>query len=325
MWKACHGLWQKYLGSLPNPMDRVVAVTAGCAALAFLTVLLMVTVKWADRKTVAEPTFPPKGVLLVDENGQKPLATLARAVAAAKEGATIRLAAGEHRLASPLEITQSLTLIGPGPERCRITCDGQGYVVKFSGSGRFTAEGIRFEHVGGRPAHVIWIRGGEIELTDCHGVGAVEDANNTRRLGGCGLVASGSVRGVRGIVRNCLFEWNARQGITLDGELQLTLEGNICRYNGACGITFWTQSTGAVRRNQCYGNKLDGIYADQQSRPTLEENRCEHNQRYGITFRGTASGAARNNICRDNGEADIFIANTASPVLEGNQGRVLRE
>jgi parallel beta-helix repeat protein len=338
MWKACHGLWQKYLGSLANPMDRAVVVTAGCATLAFLTVLLVVMLKWReprpratvadappDQKTVAEPTFPPQGVLLVDRYSRKPLARLAEAVREATDGDTIRLAAGEHRLASPLEISRSLTLIGPGPERCRITCDGQGYVVKFSGSDRFTAvrftaEGIRFEHLGDKPADVIEIDSGEIELTNCHVVGAVSGAE--KQFGGDGLWAS---RTARGTVRNCLFERNKLRGIGLSGEAHLTIEGNNCRNNGQCGIAFFGQSSGVARGNQCYGNELAGIAASQQSWPTLEENRCERNQRCGIAFWETASGAARNNICRDNGQADIFIAETASPVLEGNQGRVVRQ
>jgi parallel beta-helix repeat protein len=273
--------------------------------------------------SVARParSFPERGVPLIQPGEtERPPAKLAEAVVAAKEGATIQLAAGEHRLASPLEISRSLTLIGPGPERCRITCDGQGYVVKFSGSGRFAAKGIRFEHVGGQPADVIAIDSGEIELTNCHGVGAVWDAE--KKYGGDGLWAFGTARGT---VRNCLFERNRTFGIGLGGEAQLTIEANTCRTNGVCGIAFIGQSSGVARGNQCYGNEIHGIYAGQQSWPTLEENRCERNQMCGIAFWETASGAARNNVCRENGQADIFIANTASPALEGNQGRVVRE
>lgn len=240
--------------------------------------------------------FPSQGVLLVQGKTEQPMARLAEAVAAAEDGATIRLAAGEHRLAQKLVIGKSLTLLGPGPERCRVTCSDLDYVVKFTGNGKFAVEGIRFDHVGDQWADVLLEDSSHLELTNCYCTGAVWDAQNTR--GGDGLWAVGTATGT---VTGCLFERNGAHGIRLHDEAQLTIENCTCRENGQCGIAFFGHSTGIVRGNDCHGNKYVGIVADAQSWPTLEGNDCQRNGYYGIRFWASASGTARNNFCEGNG------------------------
>jgi parallel beta-helix repeat protein len=243
---------------------------------------------------------------------------LDEAIGRASEGAEIRLAPGKHRLARPLWINKSLTLVGPGPDQCRVTCDGEGYVIHYTGDGTFAARGIRFEHVGSKPADVLLIASGQIDLENCACRGAVRD--DGRNIGGDGLWATGSARGT---VRNCRFEHNGLHGVELTLYAALTLEGNTCQQNDRCGIAFSGNSTGQVRNNVCRNNGHAGICADFQSWPTLEANRCEGNKRYGIFFMHNATGVARKNICIGNDRGAIFVGKTAKPELEENEGKVV--
>jgi parallel beta-helix repeat protein len=270
---------------------------------------------------VSQPRFPSRGVLLIEGwYSREAVLHLDEAIGRATKGAEIRLAPGEHRLARPLEINKSLTLVGPGPDQCRVTCAGEGYVIHYTGDGTFAARGIRFEHVGSEPAHVLVTASGQIDLENCVCRGAVWD--NERKIGGVGLFATGSAQGT---VRNCRFEHNGLHGVDLSGNAALTLEGNTCQQNGQCGIAFFGNSTGQVRNNVCRNNGHDGIGAGGQSWPTLEANRCEGNKMYGIFFRDSATGNARKNICTGNGRGSIFVEKTAKPELEANEGEVVYE
>jgi len=265
--------------------------------------------------TSSAPPFPSRGVLLIEGDRREAVLRLDEAIGRATEGAEIRLAPGEHRLARPLKIQKSLTLVGPGPDQCRVTCAGEDFVIKYSGNGTFAARGIRFEHVGSELAHVLVIASGQIDLENCVCRGAVWDYE--RKISGVGLLAIGSAQGT---VRNCRFEHNGLNGVELYGNAALTLEGNTCQQNVQWGIAFFGNSTGQVRNNVCRENGWGGIYAGEKSRPTLEANRCEGNKWHGILFRDNATGIARKNICTGNGRWAIFVEKTAKPELEENEG-----
>jgi parallel beta-helix repeat protein len=259
--------------------------------------------------------------LLIEGDRREAVLRLDEAIGRASEGAEIRLAPGEHRLAKPLEINKSLTLVGPGPDQCRVTCAGEGFVIGYSGNGTFAARGIRFEHVGSEFAHVLVIASGQIDLENCVCRGAVRD--DGRNIGGDGLCATGSAEGT---VRNCRFEHNGLHGVELTFHAALTLEGNTCQQNDRCGIAFFGNSTGQVYNNVCRENGLVGIGVFGESWPTLEANRCEGNKKYGILFAENATGIARKNICTgDLLAGGIFVSSTAAPVLHENVGEVLHE
>jgi parallel beta-helix repeat protein len=280
---------------------------------------------FASRGVVSQPPFPSQGVLLIEGYRRQAVLHLDEAIGRASEGAEIRLAPGKHRLARPLWINKSLTLVGPGPDQCSVTCDGEGYVIYYKGDyykgdGYFTASGIRFEHVGRKPADVLVIYSGQIDLENCACRGAVRD--DGRNIGGDGLCATGSAEGT---VRNCRFEHNGLHGVELTFIAALTLEGNTCQQNDRCGIAFSGNSTGQVYNNVCRENGVAGIGVVGKSWPTLEANRCEGNILFGIFFRDSATGNARKNICTGNGRGAILVAKTAKPVLEANEGEVVYE
>jgi parallel beta-helix repeat protein len=252
--------------------------------------------------------------LLIEGDRREAVLRLDEAIGRASEGAEIRLAPGEHRLARPLEINKSLTLVGPGPDQCRVTCAGEGFVIKYSGNGTFAARGIRFEHVGSEPADVLVITSGQIDLENCACRGAVWD--NERKIRGVGLLATGSAQGT---VRNCRFEQNGVHGVQLSDNATLTLEGNTCQQNGQCGIAFFDNSTGHVQNCQFERNGLDGVALSGNAALTLEGNTCQQNGQCGIAFFDNSTGQVRNNVCRNNGTDGIYAGHQSWPTLEANR------
>src|SRR5260370_16958257 len=77
------------------------------------------------------------------------------ALAQSPAGATVNLGPSVYRLKGPLEIRQSIRLLGAGIHETTIIGSGEGYVLAFGGSGaRFEAAAIQFQHDGTAPAAV---------------------------------------------------------------------------------------------------------------------------------------------------------------------------
>lgn len=145
--------------------------------------------------------------------------SLARAVAEAPFGASIRLSAGEHRLDAELRPQKSVTLLGEGPERTRITSASVGAVLAFNMRGRLVAHRIRFEHQGARWGNVAWIRRGAFLFEDCAFVGGVwsDPPRGDRRPRGVGLCVEGTAMGT---ARRCVFADN-QVGVLVKSEVVL--------------------------------------------------------------------------------------------------------
>lgn len=103
------------------------------------------------------------------------------------------------------------------------------------------------------------------------------------------------------VIRNCVSEWNWRDGIHLNGRLpygDITIEFNLSRNNGNGGIGFFGPGRNAIiRRNRCEGNgKLQSAFQDFDD---------FHQWTYGIKFweetPGQEGHLVLGNECLDNG------------------------
>jgi parallel beta-helix repeat protein len=246
-----------------------------------------------------------------DGSGDDP--SLEDAVKQAKTGATIYLKAGIHRLSHPLLINKALSLIGKGIDKTFVVCDGEEYVVKFSGDGQFSASDISFVHEGPRWAHVVEVASGQVSLIRCRFKGGVYGELSKR--GGIGLFLYGTVRGQ---VKACEIVGNGACGIYVGEQANPILEGNTCNENKWSGIAYLNNASGTARNNTCIANERYGIYVDKQANPMLEGNTCNENKWSGIAYFGNASGIARNNTCIANEGDGIYVGEQANPILEGN-------
>ena len=288
--------------------------------------------RWLEDGTVEGRT--KAGIFTVDPSGGGDFKTLHEAVERTAAGAVIRLVRGDHHLAIPLALTKPVTLIGTGIDATRIVCADEGYVAQYSADGRFSATDLAFIHEGERWANILCVDGGEVSITHCRFVGAVNDGD--KGMGGDGLVLSGTTQGQ---VQACVMNGN-QIGIVVTGEAQPTLEGNTCEGNELSGILVCEQAKPILKRNTCNGNlsgiaywggaglawnntcagnDSQGIWVCDPAEPRLEGNICQGNKSHGIEYRGGAGGTVRLNACHDNGGDGIRVSKDAYPILEGNR------
>jgi parallel beta-helix repeat protein len=260
-----------------------------------------------DNQTISFPT-----TLHLEADGSGNYATLGEAVRAASPGDIIALGPGIYRLEEPLDIHQSLHLVGEDAGQTEIVSVAEGYGIGIDGAGPFVAEDITFRHEGDAEADVVVVRDGEATFTHCRFTGAIYAEGEGRK--GVGLRFQ---ENARGIVQDCVAAENATMGILVEGQARPTLERNICTYNTLVGIAYSNDAGGTARQNKCSGN-LMGIYVDNRAQPTLEENVCTDNEKSGIAYRGNTGGEARQNECSRNGQEGIYVGEQAHPTLEGN-------
>jgi parallel beta-helix repeat protein len=276
----------------------------------------------SDATQISDP-FPSTGVIYIKGPLREAFPQLEMALDRAyTEGGFILLAPGEHRLSKPLKIYESLTLIGPGPDQCRVTCAE--YVAYFSSRHSSTAwyvKGVCFQHVGTAWANVLRVDSGKLTLENCVLTGAVLKQIFDQNLGGAGLLAYGNAE-VK--ATNCRFFDNGLHGVEVAGSATVTLENNTCENNAYSGIAFFENGRGLVRGNVVTSNGRDGIQVCQSAAPTLIENRCDGNKRYGISFTEAATGIARDNICTGNVKGQIYVAPRAAPELVANSGEITK-
>ncbi len=335
-----------------------VCLSSGCAS-SPVDVDATVTSVAADvfaTQTAAPPT-PTVGPIHLEADGSGEYATLEEAVQNAPEGAALILGSGSYYLAQPLAINKSLHLVGAGMGRTEIVSEAEGYVIRFSGAGPFSAEGVTFRHQGQAVADVVIVDGGVVSLAHCRFTGAVSGEGGDEGVGlwlrgeanglAQGCVVEGNGIGIRvseqarpslernlcahnagagiaylddggGLARQNECSENGSVGILVAGRAEPTLEDNLCADNGDVGIAYSDDGGGLARQNECLWNGVNGIRVGGQAGPTLTENLCANNESAGISYVDSAGGVARQNECAENGGVDIYVAETAAPDLGRN-------
>ena len=292
---------------------------------------LPVVAVWAEEESAGTPAWRdsrPPAVAAAGRTGVEtprsaalrgPIAVgvgeLAQALAGAAAGATLRLAAGEHRLGLGVTLAHELTLEGTGQETTSIvTGEGEG-VLRYQGSGLLTLRDLTLRWTGpaGVLVNVVQVTTGEALVERCRVTGATSSEHGF----GSGLAISGTARAT---VRDCLATGNGF-GIAVEDQAQPTLDSNTCRENKVCGIVYSGAAAGTARANTCVANVEFGIFLADQAQPTLENNTCRENQNTGIAYSGAAAGTARANTCVANVQHGIAVGQQAQPTLENNTCR----
>ena len=248
--------------------------------------------------------------LKADGTGDYP--TLQDAITAAPEGTVIVLAAGTYLQTRPLVITKPLRLIGEGMDSTTIVSNAADCVMSVTTTGLFSMTGIAFQYQGEGPADVVVIEATSLEIVSCSFSGAVE-APPRRSWAGLRILGQ-----TMGTVRGCIASGNTGEGITLEDQARVVLEGNRCVENAGCGIAFLGNASGRVSGNECASNGQAGIIVSESAAPILIENSCTKNAWAGILFIESASGLAQANECSQNGTHGIHVVQQAKPTLEAN-------
>ena len=228
--------------------------------------------------------------------------SLQEAVRTAFPGKKIVLKPGVYRLAEPLKITTSLSIVGAGADQTFLQAECAGAAIQFNADGQFTLQDLTVERLVQKPGGLLEARSGVVSIQNCRFRGAIDAP---------ALLLAGTVRGR---IAHCHVINNQGDGIRCTDKAAPTLEENTCENNEFHGIEYVGDAGGTARKNICRGNKVDGIHIRNTAAPTLEENTCENNGEDGIYYGGDAGGTARNNICRGNGDPGIRIYGTVRRV-----------
>ncbi|MGB7115678.1 MAG: hypothetical protein WBD56_06010, partial [Anaerolineales bacterium] len=118
---------------------------------------------------------------------------LEEALAAVPPESTILLDPGTYRLKHKLEIDKTISLRGAGIDQTIVVGDDATYLIRFTGPGKFTLQGITLRYEGTSWANVMSVKDGDIDFSDCSFTGGVYDDNEDK--GGAGLFTSGNTTG----------------------------------------------------------------------------------------------------------------------------------
>jgi len=253
-------------------------------------------------------------------------------------GARVRLAAGDYRGGTRLEVPAGVTL--EGQAGARLIWGGAGSAVCLSGVAGAGVAGIAIEvaaglHTGPAPG---WSGDALIRAVGCTGVrisdctlgGGGEHVHGvlTRRcesvtVAGCRVLGCWSgiliVSSTEVVATGNQCGGNRGHGIEAAGDpyglarpCECRLIGNRCHDNQGAGIAFFS-SQGRAEGNECWGNGMYGIalqrhpYTPQDpSDAALIGNRCHDNQDSGIGF-SSSQGRAEGNECWGNGKQGIAV------------------
>lgn len=283
-------------------------------------------------RTPTRPAGPTMVWLEADGSGDYP--DLATAVQDLHAGSTIVLGSGTFILDQPLTIDKSLSLLGQGMDRTRITSRAGGYVLRFKGSDTFVMEDLTVAHESSEPADVVQVEGGDMSFTGCRFTGAEGQGGGanleisggtTGSVSGCrldedygviGIAISGSATVE---VRDTTIR-NHTLGILVSQNAQPVIVDNTIEKSWKYGIQFEGNAGGSVSHNQISGTFAYGIHVSGSAAPTLDDNDLRGNIEGGIRYSDQAGGTARDNDCGDPEHSyGIHVRDAASPVLESNQ------
>lgn len=225
---------------------------------------------------------------------------------------TVLLSAGEHPIAQPLLIRKSVTVIGCGPTRCKITCSEAESVMTFCGAGSLRLEELALQHSGDRPADVLRLTSGTSRIERCSFRG--------------GAAAEGEMS-IDGAALNCFEDAtvaivasdfaDSEYGIVLGGDVRATLDNCSCRDNRKSGLALFRRAGGSVSQGRFLNNGVDGVTVCGESRLAMDAGLMTNNGRAGLAFVARASGEARGCLTRENGQFGIYVAEEAKPTLVG--------
>jgi CubicO group peptidase (beta-lactamase class C family) len=171
--------------------------------------------------------------IYVSPDGRGDYATLDAAVREAPAGATILLDPGTYRLARPLDVFRSLTIVAPVAGGSVVESGAPGHVLGFDGHGELRLVGLTLRsrtRQADRPTDVLLVRGGRVQLAGCRLEGAVAGLVTERTASGPRRVAAGGA-GLRALgvadvlLTDCAFAGNALAGVARERGATVTVAG----------------------------------------------------------------------------------------------------
>lgn len=261
--------------------------------------------------TAATTTTIAADALRVAPDGSGDASDLASALAAIAPGGTILLEAGVHTLAGPVVVEIPVTIVGRGSDLTTMIGERGPEVLRFTGPGPHTLQGITLRYGGAEAADGLVVEEGTVALTDVQVVGAVR----TEESGGSGFVLAGRATGA---IDACTARDNGYHGFDLRDAADLQITDTIAAGNGAAGFAWSGQARGTAANDTARANGLSGFVVLGRARPRLIDNLAEENADNGFLFKGTSRAVLAGNIARRNGWSAFRWLEQAAGTAQAN-------
>ncbi len=262
-----------------------------------------------DEPPPTPPDPPPvaqTGDIRVAADGSGDYQSIAKAIAAAKEGDKIVIAPGQYE--GTVTVTKAVELIGPDdPKDVVWTAKGDHVII--------------WQAQGGRVANMTLQQQGGCELS-CNAIyfngGSARAENNFMSSdGGAAIIVSGE-NAKPDIVRNTLSK-SKESGIFVEDKAGGTIESNDIFENGFAGIEIKSGANPLVKNNLIHDGKAAGIFINDDGIGTIETNDIYANAFAGIESKTKAKVLIRNNKIYNGKQSGLWVQRAVKGVFENNE------
>jgi len=244
------------------------------------------------------------------------------AVAAAPDGATVRLDAGTFRLPAPFALSRPVTLAGAGADRTVLETTSPDIGLEVYSDGRVTLRDLTVRNAAAGPADVVRVTGGELALDAVTVTGGRSSklVNGIRKTAGAGVTVRS---GASAVVTGGTIGRNAGSGLKFVGSGGGSATGTTFHHNGGGGVVAHTTGSVTVVRCTCRSNQT-GVHLERLGSCLVDETVCEANKTSGIAVCKGAAPTVTGTVCSGNRGHGVLVTD-ASPALEqltatGNAG-----
>lgn len=214
---------------------------------------------------------------------------------------------------TPLQISQSLAIVGSNPSLSILEGTSDHYALKLAVKGVLYLANLRIRIGRNHGADCIIAGKGTLVLQNCEIQSAPWDPS--RRMGGDGVFLFGNAKAE---ILNCTFTSNQLCGLRAAGDSQVTISKSDFKNQGASGIYACERARVSVIECSCTENGYHGIHVDGEAFGSIRNNVCSDNLNCGIAFTQQACGQAEQNICTGNHREAIFTDTDCHVVLSNN-------
>ncbi|WP_136441538.1 right-handed parallel beta-helix repeat-containing protein [Pacificoceanicola onchidii] len=254
-------------------------------------------------KPVAVPVAPSQasGAIRVAADGSGDYRTLARAISAAKDGATIEIMPGRYN--EGLDITRPVELVGVG-NRADIILEVEGDNVIAWEADKGVIRNLTIRQLGGKYFGV-----------DIKAGSATIEGND---ISSKGLSAVVLRTNVDAMVRGNEIHDSAEGGVFIFDDGKGTVRDNVFYGNTFAGLELRDRGEALVTGNTFRDGAGQGLYVNEGGRGTISDNIIYGNRLVGISLNGSDNPVIKGNVVRDGGEGGILVDGKALARIEGN-------
>ncbi|WP_425098277.1 right-handed parallel beta-helix repeat-containing protein [Tropicibacter sp. S64] len=255
----------------------------------------------AAKPTLTAAAPRETGAIRVSATGSGDYRSIAQAVSAAKDGATIEILPGTYT--EGLDITKPVNLVGVGNRADIVLEVAEDNVIAWEAD-TGAIRNLTIRQAGGR-YFGIDVKAGSV---------TIEDNDITSK----GLSAVVLRTNVDGMVRRNEIHDSAEGGVFIFEDGKATVEDNVLYGNTYAAVEIRDRGEAIVTGNTIRDGQGQGVFVNTAGRGEIRDNTIHGNRLVGISLSGSDNPVIKGNVIRDGGEGGILASDNALARIEGN-------